>query len=172
MFETKLVAGNETQVWCLIQFITSCTVCKSLSRKRCYAYIYVLNVKERSCVISGYRGGVNEAFVSLGFYAELIDSQLWAFRNSLSVPSWTFKQSGNNYQSTVHNVPKEGRPQERFFEHTHVQDRRMSSLVCLCGFQTYHFISAPFCNVNSKHVLRFQSHMCVNKYTDSVRTSQ
>lgn len=114
----------------------------------------MLNVHERSCVISGYRGGVNEAFVILGFYAE--------FRNSLSVPSSTFKQSGNNYQSTLHNVPKEERPQERSFEHTHMKDRRMSSLVSLCGFQTYHFISAPYCNVNSKHVLRFQSQMCLN----------
>lgn len=54
-----------------------------LLSKKCYE---VLMVCQRSYIISGFRRGVNEPFIILGYYEALVEV-LPTFRNSISIPS-------------------------------------------------------------------------------------
>jgi hypothetical protein len=63
--------------------------------------------------ISGFRRGVNEIFALLRCYAALTGS----YRRS-----WYKKPSKNvkNYQSTLHNIPEEGKPRDFVSKHEFV----------------------------------------------------
>jgi hypothetical protein len=62
----------------------------------------------QTCVISGFRRGVNEALAALGFYVVLVFT-------SVSGKNYEYESDGlsrnvGNYQSTLHNIPEERRP--------------------------------------------------------------